>query len=138
MVYQEARFRSRHVPKKRETLAESRHDFKVRINELFEMSKQHLHNEEPPSAEEERPSKVEEPAPIVKLSLARSIVLKPDARINVPLISAYRKWLKAEQRMADLLADTTTGKSFAQMRLAATAGAEEYVVEQFGCLFCKY
>ena len=126
MVYQEARFRSRFVPKKRETLAESRHDFKARINELFEMSKQHLHNEEPPSAE------------IVKLSLARKIVLKPHTRIDVPLISAYRKWLKAEQRMAELLADTTTGKSFAQMRLAAAAGAEEYVVEQFSCLFCKY
>ena len=137
MVYQEAKFRSRHVPKKRETLAESRHDFKARINELFEMSKQHLHNEEPPSAGEQS-SNVEEPAPIVKLSLARDIVLKPHTRINVPLISAYRKWLKAEQRMADLLADTTTGKSFVQMRLAATAGAEEYVVEQFSCLFCKY
>lgn len=138
MVYQEARFRSRFVPKKRETLAESRHDFKARINELFEMSKQHLHNEEPPSAESERSSNVEKPAPIVKLSLARKIILKPHTRIDVPLISAYRKWLKAEQRMADLLADTTTGKSFVQMHLAAAAGAEEYVVEQFSCLFCKY
>lgn len=88
------------------------------------MSKQHMHNEEPPSAGE-RPSKFEEPAPIVKLSLARNIVLRPDTRLNVPLLSAYRKWLKAEQRMADLLADTTTEKSFMQMRLAATAGAEE-------------
>lgn len=127
MVYQEARFRSRHVPKNRETLTESKQDFKARIRELCEMSKQHLHNEEPPSAEGERPSRVEKRAPIVKLSLARNIVWKPDTRINVPMISAYRKWLKAEQRMADLLADTTTGKSFVQLRLAATAGAEECV-----------
>lgn len=125
MGYQEAKFRSRHVPTKRETLAESKHDFKARINELFEMSKQHLHNEEPPSVEGERSSNVEEPAQIVKMSLAMDLVLKPNTRINVPLISAYRKWLKAEQRMTNLLADTTTGKSFIQMRLAATVGAEE-------------
>lgn len=93
------------------------------------MSKQHLHNdEEPPSEEGEQQSRVKEPVPIVKMSLARNIVLRPDTRINVPMISAYRKWLRAEQRMADLLADTTTSKSFVQMRLAATAGAEEYVV----------
>lgn len=138
MVYQEARFRSRHVPNTRNTLAESKHDFKTRINELCEMSKQHLHNEESSSKEGERPSEVEEPTSSVKLSLARNIILKPDTRLNVPLISAYRKWLKAEQRMVDLLADTTTGKSFAQMHLAATAGAEEYVVKQFSCLFCIY
>lgn len=131
MVYQEARFRSRHVPKKRETLAESKQDFKVRIRKLCEMSKQHLHNEEPPSGEGERQSRVKEHVPTAKLSLARNIVLRPDTRINVPMISAYRKWLRAEQRMADLLADTTASKSFVQMRLAATAGAEEYVVKQF-------
>lgn len=129
MVYQEARFRGRHVPKKREHLAESKHDFKARINELREMSKQHLRNEEPSSAEGLRTSKADEPAPIFKQSLARNIVLKPDARLNVPLISAYRKWLRAEQRMADLLTDTTTGKSFVQMCVAATAGAEEFVVK---------
>lgn len=133
MVYQEARYRSRHIPKKRATLAESKQDFKVRITELLEISKQHLHNEEPPSEEGERKPRVKEPVSIVKMSLARKIILKPDTRINVPMISAYRKWLRAEQRMADLLADTTAKKSFVQMRLAAMAGAEEYVVKQFNC-----
>lgn len=97
------------------------------------MSKQHLHNEEPPSEEGERKLRVKEPVSIVKMSLARKIILKPDTRINVPMISAYRKWLRAEQRMADLLADATAKKSFVQMRLAAMAGAEEYVVKLFNC-----
>lgn len=133
MVYQEARYRSRHVPKKRETLAESKQDFKVRIRELLEMSKQHLNNEEPPSEEGEQKPRVKEPVPNVKMSLARNIVMKPDTPVNVPMISAYRKWLRAEQRMANLLADTTASKSFVQMRLAAMAGAEEYVFKQFSC-----
>lgn len=133
MVYQEARFRSRHVPNRRETLAESKQDFKVRIKGLLEMSKQHLNNEEPPSEEEEHKPRVKEAVPNVKMSLGRSIVIKRDTPVNVPMISAYRKWLRAEQRMANLLADTTASEAFMPMRLAAMAGAEEYVVKQFSC-----
>lgn len=121
------------MPRKRGTLAESKQDFKVRIRGLLEMSKQHLKNEEPPSEEGEQKPSVKAPVPRVKMLLARNIVVKPDTPVNVPMISAYRKWLRAEQRMADLLADTTASKSFVPMRLAAMAGAEEYVFKQFSC-----
>lgn len=121
------------MPRKRETLAESKQDFKVRIGELLEMSKQHLSNEEPPSEEGEQKPTVKAAVPKVKMLLARNIVVKADTPVNVPMISAYRKWLRAEQRMADLLADTTASKSFVPMRLTAMAGAEEYVVKQFSC-----
>ena len=139
MVYQEARFRNRHVPKNRESLAESKQDFKDRVGSLLEISKQHLNNnnnnEEPPSVvhegEQQKP-RVKESVPNVKMSLGRTIVIKRDTPVNVPMISAYRKWLRAEQRMANLLADTTASKTFMPLRLAAMAGAEEYV---FVCLF---
>lgn len=130
MVYQEARFRNRHVPNRRETLAESKQVFKVRIKELLEMSKQHLNNEEPTSEEGEQKPRAKEAVPKIQMSLGRSIVIKRDTPVNVPMISAYRKWLRAEQRMANLLADTTASKAFLPMRLAAMAGAEEYVVKQ--------
>lgn len=133
MVYQEARFRNRNVPNRRETLAASKQDFKLRIRGLLEMSKQHLNNEEPPSKEGEQKPKVKEAVPNLRMSLGRSIVIKRDSPVNVPLISAYRKWLRAEQRMADLLADINAKKAFLPMRVAAMAGAEEYVVKQFSC-----
>lgn len=97
------------------------------------MSKQHLNNEEPPSKEGEQKPKVKEAVPNLRMSFGRSIVIKRDTPVNVPLISAYRKWLRAEQRMADLLADINAKKAFLPMRLAAMAGAEEYVVKQFSC-----
>lgn len=133
MVYQEARFRNRNVPNRRETLAASKQDFKLRIRGLLEMSKQHLNSEEPPSKEGEQKPKVKEAVPNLRMSFGRSIVIKRDTPVNVPLISAYRKWLRAEQRMADLLADINAKKAFLPMRLAAMAGAEEYVVKQFSC-----
>lgn len=133
MVYQEARFRNRNVPNRRETLAASKQDFKLRIRGLLEISKQHLNNEEPPSKEGEQKPKVKEAVPNLRMSFGRSIVIKRDTPVNVPLISAYRKWLRAEQRMADLLADINAKKAFLPMRLAAMAGAEEYVVKQFSC-----
>lgn len=136
MVYQEAKFRNRHVPKKRESLAESKQDFKNRVGSLLEMSKQHLNNNDEPASpspsvvegeQEQKPRVKKEPVPNVKMSLGRTIVIKRDTPVNVPMISAYRKWLRAEQRMANLLADTTPSKTFMPMRLAAMAGAEEYV-----------
>lgn len=118
MVFNEVRFRKHFPASKR-----ARKGLRTRIETLCEISRKHVNH----YLLEEPTPYVEQPVPPAHFSLARQVVFPMQITINVPLVLSFKRWLREEQGMLNLLIDTTDNPSFTPLCLIARASAEEQV-----------